>query len=63
MRLSEDLDWYLRARELEAPQGILTDVVLWYRRHGENLWLGRDKSPISSLLALKKRLDRRRVVQ
>ena len=60
MRLSEDLDWYLRARELEAPQGILTDVVLWYRRHGENLWLGRDRSPASSLHALKKRLDRRR---
>lgn len=62
MRLSEDLDWYLRAREFEFPQGILADVALWYRRHGENTWLGRDRSLHSSLLALKKRLQRRRAL-
>lgn len=60
MRLSEDLDWYLRARELDIPQGTLADVVLWYRRHGENLWLGRDKPLRSSLLALQKRIARHR---
>lgn len=62
MRLSEDLDWYLRARELELPQGVLTDIVLWYRCHGENSWLGRDRAFYSSLAALKKRLERRRAV-
>lgn len=62
MRLSEDLDWYLRARELEIPQSVLTDVVLWYRRHEENMWLGQDRSLRSSLLAVKKRLDRRRAL-
>ena len=62
LRLSEDLDWYLRARELGIPQGVLTDVVLWYRRHGENMWLGRDHTWHNSLLALKKRLERRRMV-
>ena len=63
MRLSEDMDWYLRARDLEIPQVILNDIALWYRRHEGNVWLGQNKAFNSSLLALKKRLDRRRSAQ
>lgn len=60
MRCSEDLDWYFRARDLHVRQSIHNDVVLWYRRHDNNLWLGQPGSFNTSLLALKKRLDRQR---
>jgi glycosyltransferase involved in cell wall biosynthesis len=60
MRFSEDLDWFMRLRESGA--GLLThaDVVIWYRYHGKNTWLGQQEAGAKTLLALKKRLERRR---
>ncbi|MCX7670338.1 MAG: glycosyltransferase family 2 protein [Anaerolineae bacterium] len=60
LRYGEDTDWFLRARE----QGVLfvahPDVVLWYRYHGDNLWLGKPQPARSTLYAAKRLLDRRR---
>lgn len=37
----EDLDWFLRARELRIPAITHGETVLWYRRHADNTWLGK----------------------
>jgi glycosyltransferase involved in cell wall biosynthesis len=58
--LSEDLDWFLRAREGGPPWFSHPEVMLYYRRHAQNYSL---KNPLADkyhLLALKKSLDRRR---
>jgi len=60
LRVSEDLDWLLRSREANLPQTVINNVVLRYRLHDSNTWLGRPKISESLLYALKKRLDRRR---
>ncbi|PDV97072.1 glycosyltransferase family 2 protein [Candidatus Chloroploca asiatica] len=60
LRVSEDLDWLLRSREANLPQTVINNVVLRYRLHDSNTWLGRQKVSESLLYALKKRLDRRR---
>jgi glycosyltransferase involved in cell wall biosynthesis len=60
LRVSEDLDWVLRSREANLPQTVINNVVLRYRLHDGNMWLGRPKNSESLLYALKKRLNRRR---
>lgn len=60
MRWSEDMDWFVRARECGLPIATHPDVVLWYRYHANNSWLGRPDSHLATLSAVKKRLERRR---
>jgi GT2 family glycosyltransferase len=60
VRVSEGLDWLLRARELGVGEVTVPDQVLWRRVHGENNSL-RHRGDISEFaLALKASLDRRR---
>jgi len=60
LRFSEDVDWFLRAREAQLPMVILPEVTLVYRLHGANMT--REMSlPTSRMLSvLKQSLDRRR---
>ena len=59
---SDDVDWYLRARELGIPMLVHDDVVLLYRRHEHNITNDRQRGHAFFLTALKKSLDRRRAV-
>ncbi len=59
-RSSEDIDWFLRAREAGVVLKVVDEIVLLYRRHGQNLTLDRDRSHRDFAFALKRSLDRRR---
>jgi glycosyltransferase involved in cell wall biosynthesis len=60
LRTSEDVDWFMRARESGASIDVLDAVVLLYRRHERNLTQDRSSSHRDLAHALKKSLDRRR---
>ena len=60
MRYSEDVDWFLRAREGGAAIVTIDAVTLFYRQHEENMTRGKSPSELNVLKALKKSLDRRR---
>ncbi len=60
MRLSEDLDWYLRASEHGLFQPVLPGTTFWYRKHDHNIWLGRPQLMNPTFGAIKKHLDRHR---
>ena len=61
MQTSEDIDWFMRAREAGIAIHVVPDVVLLYRRHDQNLTQDRDVSHSDFARALKKSLDRRRL--
>lgn len=54
-----DLDWFMRARELELPMQIHSDVVQYYRRHGNNMSNDQTGGKQSLLFMLKESLARR----
>jgi glycosyltransferase involved in cell wall biosynthesis len=58
--MSEDLDWFLRAREDGPPWFTHPETVLYYRQHAQNYSLRNPQADRYHLLALKKSLDRRR---
>lgn len=60
MRYSEDVDWFMRAREAGAAIMTLDAVTLFYRQHEQNMSRGKSTSELNVLKALKKSLDRRR---
>jgi len=60
LRSSEDVDWFMRAREAGVSIDVLDTVVLLYRRHGSNLTRDRHASHRDLAFALKQSLDRRR---
>lgn len=60
MRYSEDVDWFMRAREAGAEIVTLDAVTLLYRQHDENMTRGKSTSELNVLKALKRSLDRRR---
>ncbi len=60
IRLSEDQDWFLRAREAKIPIKIINKVVLNYRVHDKNCTRDLLFKDTGFLYALKKSLDRRR---
>lgn len=60
MRYSEDVDWFMRAREAGAAIVTIDDVTLFYRQHDQNMTRGKSASELNVLKALKKSLDRRR---
>lgn len=60
LRISEDIDWFLRAREAEIQIIIQKDVVQFYRMHGKNLSNNQLLVNSSLLKIHKKSLDRRR---
>ncbi len=60
-RHGEDLDWFLRSRELRLPAITHSERVLWYRHHDHNTWLGKQDTFSQDLTAfVKQRLERRR---
>jgi glycosyltransferase involved in cell wall biosynthesis len=60
MRYSEDVDWFMRARESGAAIVTIDAVSLLYRQHEQNMTRGKSTSELNVLKALKKSLDRRR---
>jgi len=59
MRLGEDVDWIFRALECSLPVVIHGDLVVYYRRHENNLTSDEEQArSINGIL--KKSLDRRR---
>ena len=60
MRYSEDVDWFMRAREVGAAIITIDAVTLLYRQHEQNMTRGKSASELNVLKALKKSLDRRR---
>lgn len=60
MRYSEDVDWFLRAREAGAEIVTIDAVTLLYRQHEQNMTRGKSTSELNVLKALKRSLDRRR---
>jgi glycosyltransferase involved in cell wall biosynthesis len=60
MRYSEDVDWFMRAREGAAAIMTTDAVTLFYRQHEQNMTRGKSTSELNVLKALKKSLDRRR---
>lgn len=60
MRYSEDVDWFMRAREAGAEIKTIDAVTLLYRQHEQNMTRGKSTSELNVLKALKRSLDRRR---
>ena len=60
MRYSEDVDWFMRAREAGAAIVTIDAVTLLYRQHEQNMTKGKSTSELNVLKALKRSLDRRR---
>lgn len=60
MRYSEDVDWFMRAREAGVAITTIETVTLFYRQHEENMTRGKSASELNVLKTLKKSLDRRR---
>ena len=60
MHYSEDVDWFMRAREAGVAIMTIDAVTLFYRQHDQNMTRGKSTSELNVLKALKKSLDRRR---
>ena len=60
MRYSEDVDWFMRAREAGVAIVTIDAVTLLYRQHEQNMTRGKSTSELNVLKALKRSLDRRR---
>lgn len=60
MRYSEDVDWFMRAREGGATIMTIDAVTLFYRQHEQNMTRGKSTAELNVLKALKRSLDRRR---
>ena len=60
MRYSEDVDWFMRAREAGAAIVTIDAVTLLYRQHEDNMTRGKSTTELNVLKALKRSLDRRR---
>lgn len=56
----EDVDWFMRAQEIETPFEVVRDVVLHYRRHDANMSLDHGATAFDLARVLKASLDRRR---
>lgn len=60
LRYSEDVDWFMRAREQGISIALLDHVALFYRLHESNMTHGRSPQALNVLKVLKMSLDRRR---
>jgi len=60
VRFADDWDWYMRAREAGIRILVQDEVVLFYRRHEDNLTNQRDVHDQATVRILKRSLDRRR---
>jgi predicted AlkP superfamily phosphohydrolase/phosphomutase len=62
MRFHEDVDWYMRVRELNLKLAIMKNVTLIYRRHHSNMTRGENMHDAKLLKMLKLSIDRRRAM-
>lgn len=60
LQCAEDIDWFLRAREVELQIIIHKEVVQFYRMHGKNISNNHHLMNLGLLRVHKKSLDRRR---
>lgn len=60
LRFDDDVDWFLRAKELGISILTHPDVTVFYRRHTANLTNQRATDQHYFLMALKRSIDRRR---
>lgn len=60
LRLAEDLDWFVRARDLGVRMIVINEVMQIARRHGGNTTWGKKMQEKNFLKILKRSLDRRR---
>ena len=60
MRYSEDVDWFMRAREGGVRIKTIDAITIFYRQHEQNMTRGKSPSELNVLKALKRSLDRRR---
>jgi glycosyltransferase involved in cell wall biosynthesis len=56
----EDIEWFMRARDLGVPTEITQDPTLVYRRHPGNMTSDRSAATRGVIQALRQSLDRRR---
>lgn len=62
-RISDDADWFVRAREQAVPTQALDAVTLLYRIHAANMTRAVDAVGREAVLVAKRALDRRRAQQ
>jgi glycosyltransferase involved in cell wall biosynthesis len=60
MQHGVDLDWFLRCREQKVPIATIDDVVLLYRRHGQNMTQNFAAGREGLMRTVKQSLERRR---
>ncbi len=60
LRFSEDMDIFKRLEDHRLLRFTRPEVVLWYRYHGENTWLGQPGTQDRVFGMLRRRLERRR---
>lgn len=60
LRFSEDVDWFMRARELGVKTAMINDVTLLYRMHEQNMTRDKGLTNLNTFRVLKMSLDRRR---
>jgi glycosyltransferase involved in cell wall biosynthesis len=60
LRYGEDVDWFLRVREMRLNMRILRPVTLIYRLHDTNMTRAREDVDRHLAFALKRSIDRRR---
>jgi len=60
LKFSEDVDWFLRAREAGVPMVVLQEVTVLYRQHGGNMTRGRSTRDLGFIRVLQRSLERRR---
>lgn len=60
LRFSEDVDWFVRAREMKVSIFVFNEVALYYRRHLENMTYAKTIYDFNFMDVLKQSLDRRR---
>lgn len=60
LRMSEDVDWFMRIREANVPLQVVSAVALFYRLHETNMTHGKQLVEMKTVYAIKQSLDRRR---
>lgn len=60
LRMSEDVDWFMRIREAQVSLQVISAVTLIYRLHETNMTQGKKLVEMRTLQAIKQSLDRRR---
>lgn len=60
LRSSEDVDWFLRARDAGLGIVVSPEVVQFHRRNGANMTRGKDLRELGFIEVVKRSLDRRR---